>query len=165
MARFKETNKSDPFRNFNFKILLDGIEVAACKKMSKLSAGVEVVKFRAGNALSAVSEMLPGRVTYDPITMENGLTNDKAFHGWAEALIRNEFVPGDRQKEPLFRKTVQIKVLDLDNRSEVRIYTLFNAWVSKYTAMSDLVGDANDVIIESIEIQYEGWKREDTNFA
>jgi phage tail-like protein len=165
MPRFKEANKNDPYRNFNFKILIDNVEVAACKKMSKLSAAVEVVKFRAGNSLSPAPELLPGRVTYDTITLENGLTNDKAFHDWAGLLITNAFMPVSRQIEPQFRKTLDIRVYDLDARTEVRAYTVFNAWVSKYTAMPDLVGDSNDVAIESIDICHEGWLRIDQNLV
>ncbi len=56
-------------------------------------------------------------------------------------------------------------MLDIDNKTVVRKYTLFNAWCSKYTAMSDLAGDANDVIIESIQIEHEGFVREDGGAA
>lgn len=159
--RFQEANKRDPFRNFNFRILLSGVEVAACKKMSKLSTAVDVVKFRAGNSISPVAEMLPGRVTYDPVTLEAGLTNDKAFQEWASVLMRNEKSPGDRKTEPEYRKEVHIHVLDIDGKTVVRKYSLHHAWCSKYTALSDLVGDANEVIIESIQIEHEGFVRED----
>lgn len=165
MVRFKEATKNDPYRNFNFKIYIDAQVVAACKKMSKISASVDVVKFRSGNATSAVSELIPGRVAYDPITLENGLTNDKTFQEWATTLMRNEFTEGARKTEPGFRKNIKIEVLDIDNKSPVRTYTLHNAWCSKYTALSDLVGDANDIIIESLELQYEGFVREDNNVA
>ncbi|WP_437942639.1 phage tail protein [Sorangium sp. So ce341] len=163
MPRFADTTKRDPYRNFNFKILIDNQVVAACKKMSKLSASVDVVKFRSGNSSSAVTELMPGRVSYDPVTLEAGLTNDKTFETWATMLMRNEATPGDRVTDPNFRKDIQIQVLDLDNKTVVRKYTLYRAWCSKFTAVSDLVGDANEVIIESIQIEHEGFKREDTN--
>ena len=63
--------------------------------------------------------------------------------------------------DPDFRKNIQILVLDIDNKTVVRTFTLYRAWCSKYTAMSDLVGDANEVIIESIQIEHEGFVRED----
>lgn len=163
MARFSDAQKNDPYRNFNFKILFGNIEVAACKKMSKLSVAVDVVKFRAGNAQSPASELLPGRVTYDPITLESGLTQDFAFQDWATMLARNEWSTGDRAVEPNFRRDVTVRMMDLDNKTVVREYVLHNAWVSKYQAVSDLVGDANDIAIESVEIQYEGFIRTDAN--
>lgn len=162
MPRYSDATKRDPYRNFNFRILIDNKAVAACKKMSKLAASVDVVKFRAGDSQYAVTELSPGRVTYEPVTLEAGLTQDKTFQEWATALMRNEKTPGDRKIEPHFRKEIQILVFDIDHTTVVRKYTLHNAWCSKYTAMSDLVGDANEVIIESIQIEHEGFVREDT---
>lgn len=166
MPRFNDATKRDPYRNFNFRILIDGNVVAACKKMSKLAASVDVVKFRAGNSKAATTELMPGRVSYEPVTLENGLTNDQTFEAWATALMRNEESPGiDRKVDPHYRKTVHIHVLDIDNKTIVRKYQLVNAWCSKYTAMSDLVGDANEVMIESIQIEHEGFVRQDVATA
>jgi phage tail-like protein len=165
MPRFNDATKRDPYRNFNFRIIIDGNVVAACKKMSKLAASVDVVKFRAGNSLAATTELSPGRVSYEPVTLENGLTNDPTFEAWATGLMRNEASIGDRQVEPFYRKTVHVWVLDIDGRTVVRKYQLINAWCSKYTALSDLAGDANEVIIESIQIEHEGFVREDVQAA
>ena len=41
----------------------------------------------------------------------------------------------------------------------MRKYVLHRAWASKYTAMSDLAGDGNDVIIETLEVTHEGFER------
>ena len=38
MPRFSDPKKRDPYRNFNFRIWIGGKEVAACHKMSQLSA-------------------------------------------------------------------------------------------------------------------------------
>jgi len=166
MPRFADSQKRDPYRNFNFRILIDNHVVAACKKMSKLSASVDVVKFRSGNSISSVTEVMPGRVSYDPVTLESGLTNDKTFETWATALMRCEATRGgERAVDPSFRKDIQIQVLDLDGKTIVRKYTLHRAWCSKYTALSDLAGDANEVVIESIQIEHEGFTRDDTNAA
>jgi phage tail-like protein len=156
-ARYTDSTKRDPYRNFNFQISINGIPVAACKKMSKLAASVDVVKFRAGNTPWATTEMSPGRVSYEPVTLESGLTQDKSFQDWALTLMRNQEPVTERKLEPFFRKDVTIDVYDIDHTTVVRSFKLLQAWVSKYTAMSDLVGDANDVIIESIQIEHEGF--------
>jgi phage tail-like protein len=164
MARYTDATKRDPYRNFNFRIFMQGNPnpVAACKKMSKLTGSVDVVKFRAGDSPYAVTELSPGRVSYEPVTMEAGLTQDQTFQAWASALIVNELSTGPRKAEPNFRREITIQVYDVDNTTMVRQYTLHNAWCSKYTAVSDLIADANDVIIESIQIEYEGFNRTDT---
>lgn len=155
LQRFTDNKKRDPFRNFNFRIKMQDVEVAACRKISGLTASVEVVKFRAGNSLSSVDELLPGRVMYEPITLESGITTDTAFKDWAAALIRHEGDP-KRMTDPDFRREIEIEIRDLDN-TPVKRFAVHRAWVSKYTAMSELAADANDVLIETLEIQHEGF--------
>lgn len=158
MARFEETGRSDPFRNFNFKILLGGVEVAACRKMSALEVTVHSAKFRSGTNPSTVAEMLPTLTEFQPVTLESGLTNDPAFEEWATQLAHLPNRP-DRPLEPNYRREVEIHVYDIDNTTLVRKYVLHRAWVSKYTAMSELAGDGQDVIVETIEITHEGFEK------
>jgi phage tail-like protein len=159
-ARRFEGERRDPFRNFNFHILIGGQVVAACRKMSALDATVNTVKFRSGDNKSPVDEQMPGRVEYQPVTLEGGLTNDETFEQWANQVVFHENSDGDRRNDNEFRKDVTIKVLDLDAKTVVKEYTLYRAWPSKFTAMSDLAGDGNDVIIETLELTHEGYKRE-----
>jgi phage tail-like protein len=163
MPRYSDMTKRDPYRNFNFRIIMDGQPVAACKKMSKLAGTVDVVKFRAGDSPYAVAELSPGRLSYEPVTLEGGLTQDKTFQTWATALMVNEAMGGAvRVLEPYFRKEIMIQVFDIDHVTVVRQYVLHQAWCSRYTAMSDLIADANDMLIESIQIEHEGFNRIDT---
>jgi phage tail-like protein len=158
-TRFQEAEYNDPFRNFNFRIYMDGSEVAACRKMSMLEVTVNTVKFRAGNNLSTVDEMMPGRVEYKPVVFESGLTNDDTFQTWALQLANHDAQAAPRVREPEFRREVEIHVYDIDNQTIVRKYTLHRAWPSRYTAMSDLVGDGNDTIIETLELTHQGFER------
>lgn len=163
MARFEDTQRRDPYRNFNFRIVMGGSEpVAACRKMSALDATVNTVKFRSGNSASSVDEALPGRVEYQPVTLEAGVTDDRSFEEWANQLVHHEGRPA-RAPEPDFRREVEIHVFDIDNNTPVRKYTLHRAWVSKFTAMSDLAGDGNDVLIETLELTHEGFTREEVS--
>jgi phage tail-like protein len=159
MPRFVDPKKRDPYRNFNFRILLGGIEVAACKKMSGLTGSVDVVKFRAGNNKATNEEVSPGRAHYEPVTLEAGLTTDMEFERWALMLIRHELTPGLRATDPDFRREVEIFVYDIDNNRPVKKYILHKAWVSKFTTMSELAAEANEVLIETIEMQHEGFER------
>jgi phage tail-like protein len=158
MARFEESHRRDPFRNFNFRIFFGDVEVAACRKVSALDATVNTVKFRAGNSSSTVSEALPGLTEYAEVTFEIGMTNDPSFEEWANHLVHLEERPG-RLGEPDFRREVEIHVLDIDNQSLVRKFVLHRAWVTKYTAMSDLAGDGSDVLFESLQVAHEGFER------
>ena len=133
--------------------------LAACRKISGLTASVEVVKFRAGTNNSTVDEMLPGRVSYEAITVEAGITDDTAFKTWATTLIRHKGSSGAGVAEPDFRRDVQILIYDIDNNPSrpVKKFEVYQAWVSKFTALSELAADANEVLIETLEIQHEGF--------
>ena len=157
MQRFVAPSKRDPYRNFNFRLKLGGVEVAACRKMSGLTGSVDVVKFRAGSNLHSNEELSPGRVHYEPVTLESGLTTSPEFEQWATQLIRHETTPGTRSTDPDFRREVEIFVYDIDNNRPVKEFVLYKAWVSKYTAMSELAAEANEVLIETIQIEHEGF--------
>jgi len=160
MARFVDPKKRDPYRNFNFRIVMGGIEVAACRKMSGLTGSIDVVKFRAGNNRASNEELSPGRTHYDPVTLEAGLTTDPEFERWALQLIRHDQITTPAKvSDPDFRREVEIFVYDIDNNRPVKKFVLHRAWVSKYTAMSELAAEANEVLIETIEIQHEGFQR------
>ena len=118
MARFQEAERNDPFRNFNFRIVMGGVEVAACRKMSVLEVTVNTVKFRAGNNISTVDEALPGRVEHKPVMFESGLTNDTTFEEWANQLANQDARP-ERIGEPDFRREVEVFVYDIDNETVV----------------------------------------------
>lgn len=155
--RFEGTRR-DPFRNFNFRIIMGGVEVAACRKMSAIDATVNVVKFRAGNAPSSVDESMPGRTEYAEVTFENGVTNDATFKDWAYTLIdhAHQSERQTRQPEEGFRKDIEVRILDVDG-TEVRAYKLFHCFVSKFTHISDLMADGQDVLIETLGVVHEGY--------
>ena len=157
MPRFVESTKRDPFRNFKFRVLLNNVEVCACRKISAITGTVEVVTFRAGNNVSSVDELSPGRVHFEPLSLEVGLTNDTAFIDWAQQLIRHDTTPGLRAAEPDYRRTVEILVYDIDKNRPVKKFILHNAWCSKFTAMSELAAEANEILIELLEFVHEGF--------
>jgi phage tail-like protein len=68
----------DPYRNFKFRIKWDGVYVAGVSKVSTLKRTTEVIEFRDGSDTSA-SRKSPGRTEYDAMTLERGLTQDRAF--------------------------------------------------------------------------------------
>src|SRR4030095_8522429 len=92
--------------------------------------------------------------------LEAGLTTDKEFERWALQLIRHDQINDPpKVSDPDFRREVEIFVYDIDNNRPVKKFVLHRAWVSKYTAMSELAAEANEVLIETIEMQHEGFER------
>jgi len=101
---------------------------------------------------------MPGGTSYEPVTLEQGLTHDPVFEEWAN-LINN--IEGDAAMSlKNFRKEVTISLLNLQGNTAIS-YTLHRAWVSDFQAMPDLdAGNMNTVGIQSITLQHEGWERD-----
>jgi phage tail-like protein len=146
----------DPLENFQFKVKWDNEYVAGVSKVSGLRRTTEVVQYREGGGTPIVRDM-PGRTSYEPITLERGITSDRAFEQWANLILDLEAGQGAAN----YRKDV---ILDLFNESGQRVlsYVIYRCWVSEYQALPDLNADANAIAIESIKLENEGWKR-DTN--
>lgn len=149
-------SKFDPFRKFKFRIRIDGRVVAALTKCSALTISVQSTEFRAGDH-DSFKQKLPGQVTFEPITLEQGVTTDKTFETWATLMSNYVGNRGsDAEKKPdEFRKDIDIEIYGLDNK-RVKAYRVYNCWVSKYTAVPDLDATSSDVMIQTLELQNEG---------
>lgn len=148
------THRSDPYKNFKFRIKWDGKYVAGVSKMSPLLRKTEVIQHREGGDPS-VSRRSPGRTEFAPITLERGVTHDVDFENWANlAFNRN-----DQMSLKNFRKDIIIEML---NEAGVRVisYKVFRCWVSQYVALPELDANANAVAIQSITLENEGWERD-----
>jgi phage tail-like protein len=77
--------------NYRFKVKWDGIYVAGISKLGMLKRSTEVVKHRAGGDPSLV-RLSPGQSSYDPITLEQGVTHDITFAQWANGVARTRRV-------------------------------------------------------------------------
>lgn len=153
------TSKRDPYRNFNFRIYFEEstTPVLGCRKMSGLVGSVEPVKFRAGHDASSVDMVMPGRVSYEPLTFENGITDSTTFRTWANQLIQHHNSTAHRRTDPEFRRNIRVEVYDVDNQTIVLQYTVYACWVSKYTALPEIDATSNEVLIETLELQHEGF--------
>lgn len=145
----------DPYRTFKFQVVIDGRVVAALRKMTALKRKTEPIKWRSAGDPS-FERIIPGGTSYEPITLEQGLTHDKVFKDWA-MLVHN--LDGDPAMSlARFRKDIVVNVLNLQGAVAIS-YKVYRAWVSDYQALPDLdAGTMNTVAIESITVQHEGWR-------
>lgn len=158
MAQFTvNTHRFDPYRNFKFKVKWDGEYVAGLSKCSALTRITEVVELWEGGDLST-SRKLPGKTSYEAITLEAGVTHDTAFEDWAN-LVNN--YQGEASMSLLnFRKDfINVDVFNLQG-SKVLSYTVYRCWVSEYQALPELDASGNAVMIQTIKLENEGWERD-----
>lgn len=150
-------HRYDPYRTFMFQVVIDGQPVAGLKKMSVLKKTTEAVKWRSAGD-PAHERVMPGGTSYEPITLEQGLTHDPVFENWAN-LVNN--VQGNAAMSLLaYRKDIVLNVLNLQGVVAMS-YLVHRAWVSEYQALPEFdAGTMNAVGIQSIILQHEGWERD-----
>jgi phage tail-like protein len=87
---------------------------------------------------------------FDAVTLDEGLTNDSDFANWAAQASKPD---GER-------RDLRIDVYD-EAGVLVAVYKLLRTWVSEYQALPELDANANEVAIETLKIENEGYKRDD----
>ncbi len=158
MAKFSaNAHRFDPYRNFKFRIKWDGQYVAALSKCTALKKTIEVVPWKeAGD--NSVERKMPGPTSYEPITLDSGVTHDTAFEEWANLV--NNFQGDAAMSLVNFRKDVV--TIDVFNLQDVKVlsYNVYRCWVSEYQALPDLDASGNAVMIQTIKLENEGWERD-----
>ena len=150
------SERFDPYRNFKFKIKWDGQYVAGLSKCSLLKKTTESTTwYEAGD--QSVPHKLPGKTTYDPITLTAGVTHDTAFEDWANLV--NNYQGEAAMSLKNFRKDLTIEIGNLQGTT-VLAYNVFRCWVSEYQAIPELDAAGNAVMIQTIKLENEGWERD-----
>ncbi|MBD1836281.1 phage tail protein [Cyanobacteria bacterium FACHB-472] len=150
------SERFDPYRNFKFKIKWDGQYVAGLSKCSAIKKTTESSTwYEAGD--QSVPHKLPGKTTYDPITLSAGVTHDTAFEDWANLV--NNYQGEAAMSLKNFRKDLTIEICNLQGTT-VLAYNVFRCWVSEYQAIPELDAAGNAVMIQTIKLENEGWERD-----
>jgi phage tail-like protein len=159
MAEFTvNAQRRDPYKNFKFRVRLDGRHVAGISKVGALSRTTEVVSHRDGGDPSS-SRKSPGRTEYSAIVLERGVTHDTAFEQWANRAHQHGSGLGSQVSLGDFRKDVVIEVYNEAGQLAIA-YKVFRCWVSEYQALPELDANANAVAIQHIKLENEGWERD-----
>ncbi len=161
MAQFTvNTHRFDPYKNFKFRVKWDGRYVAGVSKVSGLKRTTEVVEHREGGDPST-SRKSPGRVKFEAITLERGVTHDQEFEQWANKVWNFGSGLGAEVSLKNFRKDLIVELYN-EAGQVVLAYKVFRAWVSEYQALPDLDANANAVAIQHLKLENEGWERDYT---
>lgn len=150
------TYRSDPYRNFKFRIKWDNEYVAGLSKCGALKKSVEVVDWREGGDPSH-GHKIPGMTKYEPINLEAGVTHDTTFEDWANKV--NNFSGDAAMSLKEFRKDI---VIDVFNLQDVKVlsYIVYRCWVSEFQSLPELDASANAIMIQTLTLQNEGWERD-----
>lgn len=159
MAQFSvNTQRLDPYKNFQFRVKWDGQYVAGISKVSALKRTTEVVKHRAGGE-PTTQHKSPGKTDYEAITLDRGLTMDKAFNDWAALVWNYGAGLGSQVSLANFRKDLYLEFYN-EAGQLVIAYKIYRCWVSEYQALPELDSNGNVIAIEHIKLENEGWERD-----
>ena len=156
MAEFPVNPKRvDPYANFKFKVKWDGKYVCAVSKVSGLSRSTEVIEFRSGGDPSMVHRQ-PGQTKFEAITLERGVTQDEEFAQWVNKVWDLHAGAGKETSLADFRKDIIIELYN-EAGQKVLSYNVYRCWPSEFKALPDLDAKANDVAIQTLKLENEGW--------
>ena len=136
-----------PYRNFRFRLEIDGLDAGSFSEVSGFDATIDVVEYRAGDDPAITPTKLPGLIKYGNITLKWGSSETMGLY---DGLI-------DITEGTIEKKTVTLTALD-EEGSPAASWRCINAWPVKYTA-PDFNGTSSEVAIETIELAHEGLTR------
>ena len=159
MAQFTvNAQRFDPYKNFKFRVKWDGRYVAGISKVGALKRTTDMVEHREGGDPST-SRKSPGRVKFEAITLERGVTHDTEFEKWANKVWNFGSGLGAEVSLKDFRKDIILEVYNEAGQLALA-YKVFRCWVSEFQALPDLDANAAAVAIQHIKLENEGWERD-----
>jgi phage tail-like protein len=132
-----------PYRNFNFRVEIDGIGESQFAEVVVPAASIAVVEYREGADKTSATRKLPGRLTYGNIVLKRGISADLSLYEWFRAVAQGDFQP----------RNTAIVLLDAQ-RQDVRRWIARDTWPVKYEGPA-LNAKGNEVAIETIELACE----------
>jgi len=158
MAEFPvNPERRDPYPDFKFRVQWDGQFIPGISRVSGLSRITEVIKHREGGDPST-DRKAPGRTDFEPITLERGLTQDRAFESWANKVWTLGAADGSEVSLKDFRNDIHIELFN-EAGQLVMAWNVYRCWPSEYT-LPDLDASIAAAAIERIKLENEGWERD-----
>lgn len=140
--------RNDPYRNFRFRVEIDGIQTAAFSEATIPDSTTDPVDYREGTD-APHQRKLSGLTKYGNITLKKGLTDSLDLYNWYKQV--------EQTGASKARKNISLILIDEEGSDKAR-WDIVEAWPTKYDA-SDFSAKANEVIIESLDIVHEGVTR------
>jgi phage tail-like protein len=154
------TSRFDPYKAYRFLVFFgqSTTPVAAVSKVTALKRSSDVIEYKEGGFNIILKGL--GRMKYEPITMERGLTQDTDFMTWADAAQRLDNGHPVTSLANL-RREIRIQLLN-EAGLAVHGYIVHRCWVSEFQALGDVDAGATAIAIEHIKLEHEGFEVDPT---
>ena len=136
--------RNDPVPAFNFRVEMQGIDVAAFSEVSGLTAEGDAIEYREGTDMRNTVRKLAGLRKYTNIQLKRGYTQNDLLWSWYAdiAADTNE------------RRPVAIVLMDEAHQDVLR-WNVEEAWINKIEGPA-LKASGNEVAVEMVELCHEG---------
>jgi phage tail-like protein len=144
------TDSPNPFRNFRFRVEIDGILTAAFSEATMVDSTTDSFDYREGTDPN-YPRKLSGLTKFGNLSLKKGVTGSLELYEWRRTVQ-------DRGAEaPGARRNVSVVLVDDEGQDAAR-WNLYNCWPSKYenTGMN---ASSSEVLIETLEIAVESMAR------
>ncbi len=140
--------QTDPYRNFRFRVEIDGVTQAGFNEVSFGDTSTEMAEYREGTD-PPHNRKLSGQNKYGNITLKWGLTDSTELYDWYTKVVEKGAAGN--------RKNIGLILIDEAGDDKAR-WDIENAWPNKYDP-ADFSAKGNDIAIESLDIVLETYKR------
>src|SRR4051812_35510693 len=128
----------DPYRGFNFRVEIEGTDVAAFREASGLTFTTDPIEYREGNDPQLHVRKLPGLTKFGNLNLRRGITQDLQLYNWYLTVVNGAPV----------RKSGAIVLRDEEQQDVVR-WRFVEGWICKWEGPA-MNATTNEVAIESI---------------
>lgn len=143
------TERTDPYKNFRFRVEIQGIQVAAFSNATIPDETMDAIDYREG--IDPYTRKLSGMPKVGTLSLKRGISSSMEMYEWFRLVSSlGAGVPGGR-------KNVSLIVVDEGGNDAAR-WDLAGVWPTKYQA-GDLDAKGSDVLIETLELALETIKR------
>jgi phage tail-like protein len=132
----------DPYKNYRFRVKLDGRYVAGVSKMSPLPQLSGPLDCRQGHIVRQ----------HAAIILEHGVTHDIEFENWLRKSSSNIS----------FNDIKRNLILEVFNEAGrlAAAFKVYGCWVSEFQALPELDANANAIAIQTVKLENDGWERD-----
>jgi phage tail-like protein len=136
--------RDDPYKNFRFRVEIQGIAVASFAEASIPDSTTDPVDYREGLD-SPYSRKLSGPTKYGNLTLKKGLTDSMDMYNWRKQVEDSGAINA--------RKSISLVLVDEEGKDKSR-WNIFEAWPTKYSS-SGFDAKGNAVVIDTFELALE----------
>lgn len=147
------------FGRFKFLVDIGTFTSAAFQSATGLKYNIAKIEYWEGGALAAFKE--PGRVTFDDLVLERGVSYDTDFYDWIVNVVDIlKYAPGGGGlRTPIYKEDLLVQQLERDNEIEIE-YDVRDSFPIEWSP-GDFDNTADEISMDSVTLTYHHFTRLD----